>query len=393
MTPAPAMSFPEIVVVPAKVGVQVVGLARNDSSLPLRDVSLAIDLLDDEGASLGRLSAVLLLSSVQPGALSPFRAAVPEGLSPASTRVTLEGFRVGTRVPINVALESASMAPSPDGTRLLGLVRNEGTQALLIRDMAVVWRDRGGSLTGAEMAALPQAALPPDGSLPWTALAPDAVEGGEVDVFAAATALRPSTEVQLEVSVDPAWRRTGQGRGFVTGEIRNVSAIPVLPAVAVTLWAQGELVGLEILRSAVPLAPGEALAYGAETFPSLDARLDRLGVGAQEVVPSVIVSASGAPASSEPRLDIAVLHFEVIGSRVYLEGTLTRTGEEPLAGAEIHAALRSVDGDLQSATWLPIAPGSPGAPVPFRLDLPLPAGVNSALSEIDLRAVGLPFSP
>ncbi|MBM3121405.1 MAG: hypothetical protein FJZ97_04360 [Chloroflexi bacterium] len=393
MTPAPAMSFPEIVIVPATGGVQVVGLARNDSSLPLRDVSLAIDLLDDDGESLGKLVAALLLSSVQPGALSPFRAAVPEGLSPASTRVTLDGYRVGTRVPFIVALESASTAASADGTRLLGLVRNEGPQAIQIRELAVVWRDGGGSLAGAGLAAIPHAPVPSDANLPWTALAPGAVEVGEVDVFAAATALLPNTEVLLEVSVDPAWRRTVQGRGYVTGEIRNVSAIPLLPAVAVTLWAQGELVGLEILRSTVPLPPGEVLAYGAETFPSLDARLERLGVAVQEVVPSVVVSASAAPAFSEPRLEITVLHFEVIGSRVYLEGTLTRGGEQPLAGAEIHAALRSVEGELQSATWLPIAPGSAGAPVPFRLDLPLPAGVNSALSEIDLRAVGLPFSP
>jgi hypothetical protein len=219
------------------------------------------------------------------------------------------------------------------------------------------------------------------------------VEGGEIDIFTAATALRPSTDVQLEASVDPAWRQTAQGRGFVTGEIRNVSAIPLLPAVAVTLWSQGVLVGLEILRSAVPLPPGETLAYGAETFPSLDERLQRLGVGPQDVVPSVIVSGSAAPAFSEARLAIAVLHFEAIGSRVYLGGTLTRAGEQPLAGAEIHVALRSVDGELQSAAWIPIAPGSPGAPVPFRLDLPLPSGVDPALSEIDLRAVGLPFSP
>jgi len=390
------MSFPEVVVVAGTgaAGMQVVGLARNDSSLPLRDVSVAIDLLNDDGASIGSITAALLLSSVQPGGLSPFRAAVPEGLSPGSTRVTLEGFRVGARVPINVALESASMAPSPDGTRLLGLVRNEGTQALQIREMAVVWRNTGGSLAGADLATIPQAPVPPDGSLPWTALAPEAVDGGEIDLFAAATALRPSTEVQLEVSVDPAWHRTAQGRGFVTGEIRNVSAIPLLPAVAVMLWSQGELVGLEILRSAVPLPPGEALAYGAETFPSLDERLQRLGVGPQDVVPSVIVSGSAAPVSSAPAwLDITILHYEAIGSRVYLGGTLTRTGEQPLAGAEIHVALRSVDGELQSAAWMPMAPGSPGAPVPFRLDLPLPSGVNSALSEIDLRAVGLPFSP
>lgn len=389
------MSFPEVVVVAGTgaAGMQVVGLARNDSSLPLRDVSVAIDLLDADGASIGSITAPLLLSTLQPGAISPFRAPVPEGLSPGSTRVTVEGFRVGARVPINVALESASMAPSPDGTRLLGLVRNEGTQALQIREMAVVWRNRGGSLAGADLATIPQAPVPPDASLPWTALAPGATDGGEIDVFTAATAARPSTEVQLEVSVDPAWRQTAQGRGFVTGEIRNVSAIPLLPAIAVTLWSQGELVGLEILRSAVPLPPGETLAYGAETFPSLDERLQRLGVGAQDVVPSVIVSGSAAPASAEPQLGIAVLHFESIGSRVYLGGTLTRTGEQPLAGAEIHVALRSVDGELQSAAWIPMAPGSLGAPVPFRLDLPLPSGVDPALSEIDLRAVGLPFSP
>jgi hypothetical protein len=260
--------------------------------------------------------------------------------------------------------------------------------------MAVAWRDIGGLLAGADLAILPQVAVPSDGSVPWRAPAPGAVEGGEIDVFfAAATVLRPGADVQLELSVDPAWHRTAQGRGFVTGEIRNPGALPVLPEVAVALWSQGELVGLEILRSAVPLPPGETLAFGAETFPSLSERLERLGVAPQDVVPSAIVSGSAASVSTEARLDIAILYFETIGSRVYLEGTLTRTGEQPLAGAEIHGALRSVDGELQSAAWMPIAPGSPGTPVPFRLDLPLPAGIDAALSEIDLRAIGLPFSP
>ena len=378
---------------PKGAGMQVVGLARNDSSLPLRDVLLAVDLLAADGASLGSITTPILLSTLQPGTLSPFHAAVPAGLTPASTRVTLEGFRVGVRVPIEVALESVSMAPSPDGPQLLGLVRNEDAQALHIRELAVVWRTTGGSLAGAELAAIPQAPVPPDGSVPWTALAPGAVVGSEIDVYANAAVIRSGGDVQLEVSVDPAWRQTAQGQGFVTGEIRNVSTVPVLPAVAVTLRARGELVGLEILQSGVPLPPGETLAFAAEKFPSLDERLERLGVGTQDVLPSLILSGSAAPASAEPRLDITILHYEAIGSRVYLEGTLTRTGEKLLAGAEIHVALRSVEGELQSAAWTPIAPGSPGAPVPFRLDLPLPSGIDPALSEIDLRAIGLPFSP
>jgi hypothetical protein len=92
-------------------------------------------------------------------------------------------------------------------------------------------------------------------------------------------------------------------------------------------------------------------------------------------------------------LAITIRQFEAIGSRVFLEGALARSGDQPLAGAEIHAALRTVDGELQSAAWMPIAPGNPGTAVPFRLDLPLPVGANAALSEIDLRALGMPFSP
>jgi hypothetical protein len=394
-SPSPAMSFPEVVIVPdaGADGMQVLGLARNDSSLPLRDVSLRIDLLDQGGASLGSITAPLLLPNLQPGAASPFRAALPSGLAPVSTRITLEGYRLGARIPIGLALESISMAPSPDGTHLLGLIRNEGAQPLAIHQMAVVWRGLDGRLAGAGLASVPPVPVAPDRTVPWTAMVTDAVEGAQVEIFPAATVIRPGSAGVLETSTEPVWQRTSQGRGFVTGEIRNVGPLPVMPAVTVTLWAGGELVGLEILRSAVPLNPSETLAYGAEAFPALDERLGRVGADPQDVVPSVSVSGSAAPADSDQRLVIRILHFEAIGSRVYLGGTLTRTGERPLAGAEIHVALRSLEGILQSAAWMPVAPGSPGVSVPFRLDLPLPAGIDAELSEIDLRAIGLPFSP
>lgn len=372
---------------------QVVGLARNDSSLPLRDVSLTVELLDHTGAGLASITAPLLLPALQPGSSSPFRAAVPSGLDPADARATLSGYHLGARIPIAIALGPVSMAASPDGMRLLGLVRNEGTQPLAIRQLAVAWRDGEGRLAGAGLADIPPVPVAPEGNVPWTILAPGAVEAGAVDIFAAATTLRQGDSLQLKVSTGPAWHQTSQGRGFVTGEIRNTGALPLLPVIAVALWARGELVGLDILRSAVPLPPGETLAYGAEAFPSLDERLERLGVDPLDVEPSVIVGGTAAPAAPELRLDIAIHHFEVIGSRIYLGGTLIRTGDQPLAGAEIRVALRSVDGQLQSAAWLPIAPGSPGVRVPFRLDLPVPAGVQAELSEIDLRAVGLPFSP
>lgn len=396
--PAPAIAFPEIDMVPGAGSTPsaVIGLARNDSSAAVQNVDVSIDLLDTSGAPIGTAAARLLLSHLQPGATSPFVASIPPGIDPAGARPRLSAFEFSARTQLDVAVEVVSAALAADeGTEVLGLVRSRGEQPAMVEDVILTWRAADGTLAGAARADLPASVLQAGASLPWIAGPVDAAPQMVFEAFVSAAPAKPPFGARLEMASGPSWWLTAQNRGFASGAIRNPGPAAVLPEVAVSLTAQGELVGLEILRSSVPLTPGESLVFTAETFASLEDRLRRLGVGMQDVAPQVVLgwTEPERPSSSPVSLPVAVRQFEVIGSRLFLSGAITHPGTEPLASLMVYVTLRSTSGEPQTARWLPLAPPAPGERIDFAIDLPLPKGVDPAMSEYDLRALGLPIAP
>jgi len=396
--PAPAIAFPEIVLVPG-VGYTpsaVLGLARNDSRAAVQDVDISIDLLDASGAPIGTSAARLLLSNLQPGATSPFVASIPAGIDPAGARARLSVFAFSAQTQLDVAVEVVSAASAADeGTEVLGLVRSRGEQAAAVEDVILTWRAADGTLAGAARADLPASVLQAGASLPWIAGPVDAAPQMVFEAFVSAAPANPPFGAGLELASEPSWWLTAQNRGFASGAIRNPGPEAVLPEVAVLLTAQGELVGLEILRSSVPLAAGESLVFTAETFASLEDRLRRLGVGMQDVAPQVVLgwTEPEQPSPSPVSLPVTVRQFEVIGSRLFLSGAITHPGNELLASLMVFVTLRSTSGEPQTARWLSLAPPAPGERIDFAIDLPLPKGADPAMSEYDLRALGLPIAP
>ena len=390
--PHPQVAFTDLTVVPGgDPGVwQVLGMARNDSHYALEAVVISVEVLDPVGEPAAAATVPVALSILQPGATSPFSARFEQAREPEDTRAQLQAFRVSSEGPVHVSVEAVRSSGSSEGTLVLGRLRNLEPRTVQARDVVVVWREADRSLAGMATATVPQAPVPEDGMVPWMAEAPGALPGSRVEVYTAASAVNDSPLAPLESVVGPTWRVTSQGRGFAVGTLRNPGRDPVLPEVAIAILAGGRLVSLGILHSSVPLPPGETLDYGADRFPGMEAALDPAYAITLELYLAGRPIAPDAP-SAVP-LFAAIQQFELIGSRVFMQGTATNPGPVLLKSAVVLVSLRSTKGEIQTARWLDINPPQPGENAEFSIDFPIAAGDDPSMSEYDLRAVGIPLT-
>jgi hypothetical protein len=387
--PHPQVTFTDLTVVPGEEpGVWLVlGMAHNDSHHALEAVVVSVEVLDPVGEPAAAATVPVALSILQPGTASPFSARFELAREPESTRAQLEAFRFSSEVPAHVSVVAVRSSGSAEGTLVLGRLRNLEARTVQARDVVVVWREADRSLAGMATATVPRALVPDDGMVPWMAEAPGALLESRVEVFAAVSAVNNTPLAPLESVVGPTWRVTSQGRGFAIGTLRNPGRHPVLPEVAIAILARGRLVSLEILHSSIPLPPGETLDYGADRFPGMEAALDPADDITLELYLAGRPMAPDAP-SAIPLL-ASIQQFELIGSRVFMQGTATNPGAALLKNAVVLVSLRSTTGEIQTARWLDLNPPQPGESVGFSIDFPIAAGDDPSMSEYDLRVVGI----
>jgi hypothetical protein len=366
----------------------VLGLARNDSRSALEGVVASVELLDSTDSPIAVATVPVAMSILQPGATSPFMARFEQAKAPDGARAGLQAFRLSSEPPARVSIDAVRSDQSSEGTLVLGSLRNRGPGPVQAREVIVVWRDADHALSGMALASVPQVRLQEDGTVPWLAEAPGAVPVSRLEVFAAVSAVDESSEGPLESVLEPLWRLSAQGHGFVAGAIRNPGRGPVLPEVAIAILVDDRLASIAILQSTVPLQPGETLAFAADRFPGLEAAPDP-GDVSLELYLTGHRTDPGSPAVI--LLPASIQRFEVIGDRVFMQGTVANPGPAPLKTAMVFVSLRSTSGDPQTARWLALPPPQPGQSAEFFVDLPIAAGDDPAMSEYDLRAVGLPL--
>jgi hypothetical protein len=229
--------------------------------------------------------------------------------------------------------------------------------------------------------------------MPWIAQAPGASPGTQFEIYAAVSAVDSAIESPLVVTNGPTWRVTSQGNGFATGAIRNAGDVPVLPQVAISVRAAGRPMSLEILQSGIPLQPGETLPFAADRFPGLQAALKSVDIEIDDVMLETYLDAQPIPLDTGAAvvLPVSIHQFEIIGSNVFLSGTVSNPASFPLRIAEIFVSLRSTTGEPQTARWLELTPPPTEAGMEFSIDMPVAAGVDPAMCEYDVRALGLPL--
>jgi hypothetical protein len=371
----------------------VLGMASNGSSSALESVVLRVELVDAAGFVTSAATVWLPLSVLHPEAASPFMARLEQDDPPAAARASLESFQFSSETAANINLGDIYTTQAPDGVLVLGTMQGNDTQPMRVRNVVLAWRDRNRSLAGLTIASIPGAVIAPDGSLPWVAQAPGASPGTQFEVYAAASAVDSAIESPLVVTDGPAWRVTSQGNGFATGAIRNAGDVPVLPQVAIAVRAAGRPMSLEILQSNIPLQPGETLTFAADRFPGLQPSLRSADIKIDDVMLETYLDAQPVPLDTGAAviLPVSVHQFEAIGSNVFLSGTVSNPASLPLRSAEIFVSLRSTTGEPQTARWLELTPPPSEAGMEFSIDMPVAAGVDPAMCEYDVRALGLPL--
>ena len=289
------------------------------------------------------MTVPIALSILQPGATSPFLARFEQARTPNSARGPAAGISLVFRSPGARQQRGNPFFPvvqgdldpgethKPEATFRTGPRRGDG----LARARSIAGR------YDSRQRAQGRAAGGQHGAM-------DGRSARGASGISSSKSSRPSRQsmrasvAPLDSVLEPTWRVTSQGRGFVVGTIRNPGLDPVLPEVAIAIIVGGRLASLEILQSTAPLQPGETLGYGADRFLGLEAGLDTAEEVTLEVYLTGRLIAQGAP-SAVP-LPASIHQFEMIGSRgLFMQGTLTGSG--PRTAQERHATCQpALDG-------------------------------------------------
>lgn len=390
--PLPEVAFSDLVVRPGEreEAWVVLGMARNRSSSALLSPAVRVELLDAAGQKTGETTSPLPLPILPPGAASPFVARLESVTPPAEARASLDTYQFSYEPSPILSPGPVDVTLAAQGVYVRGLVGNDGPAAARALAVVVSWRDASRSLMGVTAASMPSAIVDPGESLPWMALASDATTRSRFEVYIAASAADIGEAPSLALADAPSLRLTSQGKAFVTGSIRNTGSQPLLPEVAVALSRASMPVGLAILRTDVPLPPGETLPFAVDEFPGLAAALDSAEPDPAALTVDVYLNGrvpSGSPAPVP--LPLSIVQAEAIGSNLFLRGSLSPSTSVPLYRAAVFIVLRSIAGETLSARWLVLPLPQNELGVSFTADLPLPAGVDPALCEYDVRAFGL----
>jgi len=152
--------------------------------------------------------------------------------------------------------------------------------------------------------------------------------------------------------------------------------------------------GIGELELPWPLAPGESQPFAVLEFPGLETRVSRSGVdpsllsAESRIDPATAVASSVTPIV----LETALTSQETIGATLFLKGSLSNGGPNPVTRPSVMAVVRSTEGDILTAGFVTAADElGPGASLPFVLTLRLPGSVDLAMAEFDVRAAGMPL--
>ena len=383
-TPTLAADFTGPKLLPAGDGSwQASGLFTNQSQTTVHAPQLAVQLLDAQGNPLAEELAVVGLPLLPPGATSPYQATFPPELSPEAARLVIRSYTPssGSHVPLAVELVASYALPA-GGSRVLGLIGVEGSRGAELAGLSL------GLFEFGELVAVSQSItgplwLRPGEQATFEAILPQAAALDQLTAFAVASAGRLPPPALVEADLEPGVAFDEQGHPLLAGTLRNPAAMPAYVRLLVTVVVAGQPARVVELASPIPLRPGESRAFGLrlEDLPDSD---DPDGFGVEITVEPLPGAGAAALATLEP----VIQSVEQLAGSVFLRGSLANPTAFDVFDPTLFAALRTTDGELISAGWLPAAAELPaGGAIGFVLALPLPAGVDLALAEYDLQAL------
>ena len=361
----------------------VLGIA-GEAAQAIEDPHVLIVLRDAAGAEIARRTIEIPADPLPSTSAWPFREPFRPATPPASVEATLLGNPAALRVGPDLTGRVLRTFLDAQGTTVaLGALANLGPTEAIVERLSLLGRGATGEIREVLDVEPAAARLSSKETVPFLALLPRGSEDLAWEVYPIARAVDgpPFTVEILERRSD----QDDQGNPFVTAVVRSLSSEP-LWVVLTGIVADGEawLAG-DSLSLPLPLAPGDRAPFSL--------RLPGVSLPPEGQVEWLIV-ARATPAEAGPvTVPSEVTGYEAVGSTLFLRVLLTAGAEIGTRHPAAQATLTGDDGQLVSAGWGVGPPAlAPGETAVITLALPLPAGFDLTLGQLDVRAGGLPLN-
>jgi hypothetical protein len=371
----------------------VMGMLENQSELALGDIELHLRARDADGNLLLEMAASPALSAVPPGAEIPFIIQLDKTARPESVEVTPAQWHEVELDSANLSVRITGTFSSGDRDFALGVIRNPGTTAALLRDLVLASRagDAGPSGFGRMMAG--PSVLPPNDEAPFLAELISAGEIGALTPYYLAEMIRPSPpRTVIAMTKQPEVRQDPQGNPFVIGEFTNQGETSAWLSATLGFRLDDEWVLALEVNHPLPLAPGESRAFSGTDLHGLRKRLaeEQRSPGEVEIEIWMHPLKASAPAPSTAPLQIEIRTYVVIGSSIFMRGTISNAQTVELYNPTVNATILDTRGRIISAAWHNLTHAlAPGASDEFLLHLPLGPSENPTTFEPHVWAAGL----
>jgi hypothetical protein len=395
-TPTPPLpaEFQDIALIPGRLrgDWSVIGLITNRSTDSVGQVELEVSLFDADDALLASRTVTPALTTLAPGARSPFSARFPGAGLADHARAEVVAYAPIEMSTTIVEVDRLQAFPTDDGRiAVYGLATNTGRQALEVVDLVLM----ATSSTGAPIALSDPPAglslLEPGASAPFAALLDTNDPSVRLQAFSDARPVAISGEQPLSFSGPVQIRVDPQGAPLVIGILHNEGNDWMTADIVVELRRADELIGLGELELPWPIAPGESQPFLLSEFPGLVERLRSEGIEPADLTATAMLDPAGSKKSTSPpvTLEADVTAQEVIEGSLFLKGTVTNDTSTKVDRPSVVAVLRSTEGGVITAGFVIAgAELAAGESLPFTLTLQLPAGADVSMAEFDLRAAG-----
>lgn len=395
-TPAIEVDFSELTLVPGRLAGDwtVIGMLTNRSAFAAQGITLDVTLQGSRAAPLAHQLISPALDTLAPGAASPFSARFPAAGSAEAALAEVVSYQPASGAAIPLKIDSLAPQPMQDGRiAVYGRVSNSGAKAIVIQDLVILARTPAGDPVALSSPASGISFLGVSESAGFVCILDSVDPASVLSAYSDAKVASDPGELPLAFPEPPKIAFDEQGVPLVLGAVRNDGGVSMLADVVVTITLRDETLGIGELELPWPLAPGETQPFAVVDFPGLETRVSRsavdpLSLSAEgRIDPAVAVPSSVTPIA----LEAALTSQETIGARLYLKGSLTNSGPDPVARPSIMAVVNSTDGDILTAGFMTAADElGPGASLSFVLTLRLPDRVNLAMAEFDVRGAGMP---
>lgn len=369
------------------------GFLENQSELSVVDISIQVSIHNEMGEQITQQIISPLMSYLEPGEKSPFKARFSDESRIASYTAEVIAYQTGSFRRGRVNVDTLSITPTADGgVAILGTVTNPGPSPVTLNNFGFLAHDVHGQITDLATISAGLTILDSDETAPFLVLTETNPGDVEFTPYVDAIVTQKPDATLIATLEPPSIRLTEQGALMVVGSVVNEDIRPRWATLLLVVSQAENIVAAAPIRMPLPLQPGESQAYAIADFPGLRAQIAPRTSLSDDLSAEIIVDPLGSlptDKSSTP-LDLQITHFEPIGSSLFLRGVISNNGETNVEEAIVLVTIRSTAGELITAGWFISSEQlSIGDSAEFKLHLSLPKGTDPTMSEYDVQAAGL----